>query len=67
MRCHDCDAVGVERVALAVCTECGAGLCSAHAHELTTEVQALTLGNPTVRTVRRLRCGACAYSPVRQP
>ncbi|HWV79266.1 MAG TPA: DUF2180 family protein [Isoptericola sp.] len=60
MQCYECGTTTrTARPALAVCDECGAATCADHTHESRTQVRSSTLGNPVVRTARRLRCSEC--------
>lgn len=48
-----------EQPATAVSAECGAAVCADHTHEVRTQIPSSTVGNPVVRTARRLRCTEC--------
>jgi hypothetical protein len=62
MNCFDCAALGHAAEAVAVCTECGAGACSGHAH---VTPRWLTRTVPISRTerievpARIIRCRVC--------
>ncbi len=60
MHCLECTTTDTRREAAAVCSACGAAACPTHTHELRTEVWSQSIGNPTVRVVRRLHCSECA-------
>lgn len=64
MQCYECGtSARTERSAVAVCRQCGAATCAEHVHEVTTQVAVSSVGNPVVRTVRRMRCGECVTLP----
>ena len=64
MQCYECGPdARTDRPPVAVCCHCGAATCADHAREVTSQVAISSVGNPAVRTVRRLRCGACAQHP----
>jgi hypothetical protein len=64
MPCDECGTTArTDRHAVAVCSRCGAATCADHVRELTDQVAASSVGNPVVRTVRRLRCSTCALHP----
>lgn len=62
MNCFDCDAYGLVTAAVAICADCGAGVCSDHAH---VTVRWLTRAAAINRTVavqppaRTVRCDVC--------
>lgn len=63
MQCYDCAAEQQISPAVAVCSTCGAGLCTTHAVPGHAEERlTATLGNPTTRRLpgRRLYCHTCA-------
>ena len=63
MNCYDCDQQGQTSPALAVCHDCGAGICTQHAseaeHHLTVNL-ALNMQGPVEPPQRRIRCLVCA-------
>ena len=61
MHCYECGPTHADGAApaTAVCSECGAATCADHTSEIRTEIPTSTMGNPVVRTGRRLRCSAC--------
>lgn len=60
MQCAACGTTPRDsRVATAVCSECGAATCAEHTHEVRIRIPASSVGNPVVRTARRLRCSEC--------
>jgi len=63
MNCYDCAQAGLTTPAVAVCHECGAGLCADHAiqgrHTLTV-VRATSTQTPVDPPQRRIWCQTCA-------
>lgn len=65
MHCFDCAEQNVERLAVGVCIDCGAGVCAEHAHavrhhatcRMTHGMAAVQL--PARTTARILRCPSC--------
>jgi hypothetical protein len=70
MNCFDCAALGDITAAAAVCTDCGAGVCPAHAH-LTPRwltramaINRVVAVEPPARTIRCTVCqAACDAAP----
>ncbi len=62
MNCFDCAALNTKTPAVAICHDCGAGLCTQHAsvseHHLTI-TRALNMQVPVEPPQRRIRCSAC--------
>ncbi len=65
MNCFDCSAIGDTKAAVAVCADCGAGVCAAHAH-VTPRWRTRTMAiNPVVAVeppARTIRCTVCQAS-----
>ena len=62
MNCFDCAALGESAHAVAVCQECGAALCSDHAHVAPRWLIYSAVINRTVAVeppARTIRCGMC--------
>lgn len=63
MNCYDCETQATTITAVAVCHDCGAGVCAHHAsvseHHLTV-TRALNMRIPTDPPQRRVRCLVCA-------
>jgi hypothetical protein len=62
MNCFDCAAYGLPTVAVAVCADCGAGVCSDHAHVTArwlTRTAAINRTVPVQPPARTLRCAVC--------
>lgn len=62
MNCFDCTATGGPTPAVAVCADCGAGVCLAHAHvsaRWATRVMALNRVVQIDPPARTIRCGLC--------
>ncbi len=64
MNCFDCTALGQPAAAVAICADCGAGVCSAHAHvtprwlTTTMALNRVTAVEPPARTIRCTVCQA---------
>ena len=64
MHCFDCAALGDATAAVAVCADCGAALCSAHAHVTprwltrTVAINRVVAIEPPARTIRCTVCQA---------
>ena len=62
MNCFDCAALGGHAAAVAICADCGAAVCPAHAHVTarwltrTTVINRVVVVEPPARTIR---CGVC--------
>jgi hypothetical protein len=67
MNCYDCATVGDHRDAVAVCVDCGAGLCVEHAvpvrHWLT-RTQTIMRVERVDPPARLIRCGSCYTAQV---
>lgn len=64
MTCYDCESDGTRSV-VAICSECGAAICSEHAVEGTLvqfAVTATSWRTPLEPPQRRIRCRACALA-----
>ena len=62
MKCFDCAAAADTADAVAVCTACGAGVCSDDAHVTPRWLTRTAVINRTVRVeppARSIRCGLC--------
>jgi hypothetical protein len=63
MNCYDCHQSGLTTPAIAICSDCGAGVCAQHAvqgrHTLTV-VHAIRAQTPVDPPQRRIRCRTCA-------
>lgn len=63
MNCYDCDRQGHVSPAVAICHDCGAGICARHATEAPhhlTRILVLSRQVPVEPPQRRLRCEVCA-------
>jgi hypothetical protein len=64
MNCFDCAAHGQPTEAVAICADCGAGVCSAHAHvtprwlTCTMPINRVVAIEPPARTIRCTVCQA---------
>lgn len=73
MNCFDCAAAGITTVAVAVCSNCGAGLCADHvqveAHWLTRTavINGSVVVEPTAREIRWPVCQAAHDAAVNSP
>ena len=62
MNCFDCAALNITGEAVAVCGECGAGICAAHAHVTPRWLTRTMVINRVVAIeppARSIRCGVC--------
>ena len=60
MNCYDCGNRGRLEAAVAMCVNCGAGMCSAHTQVEELSLDQQGLGNPAhVGSTRRLFCVSC--------
>ena len=62
MNCFDCAALGSAMTAVAVCADCGAGVCPDHAHVAIRRLTRTLAINRLVRVeppARSVRCGVC--------
>ena len=62
MKCFDCAALGQSAAAVAVCAECGAAVCSDHAHVTPCWLTFTGVINRTVTVEtpgRTIRCSVC--------
>jgi hypothetical protein len=63
MNCYDCAITGAVTAAIAVCHDCGAGVCTEHAtttrHHLT-RIVPLNRRVPIEPAARIIRCSTCA-------
>ena len=60
MQCYDCQIRGVDRQAVAACTNCGAGVCAECVRsDVGDHLLRQSPGNPSHHRTRNLRCGAC--------
>ncbi len=62
MNCFDCAALGDQASAVAICADCGAGVCSRHAHVTARWLTRTAVINRTVTIeppARAIRCGVC--------
>ncbi|GCD35267.1 DUF2180 family protein [Streptomyces chrestomyceticus] len=64
MQCFDCAELGRETAALAVCADCGAAACAAHAAAVPRTVHRTAgLGRSTAHSAgRRLLCTHCRHA-----
>ncbi|WP_341946798.1 DUF2180 family protein [Microbacterium sp. LWH11-1.2] len=62
MHCFSHSRNGEGVPAVAICTQCGVGVCVAHAHVATISSRdnVMSLGNPSERRHQRIRCLECA-------
>lgn len=63
MNCYDCHHDGRQTIAVAICHDCGAGVCGQHAAQGECTVTAVTATNwqaPVDPPQRRIRCHTCA-------
>ena len=63
MNCYDCNSLGLTSPALAVCHDCGAGVCAEHTMEAFHHLTRIFSVNLEVRVEppqRRIRCQTCA-------
>lgn len=59
MKCYECAQSNVDHEAVAVCSECGMGLCMDHAHRV--ELNVLPRSNQWVtRDAMHILCDGCA-------
>ena len=60
MQCYDCQIRGVDRQAVAACTNCGVGVCAECVRsDVGDHLLRQSPGNPSHHRTRNLRCGAC--------
>lgn len=62
MNCFDCAGLGITREAVAVCGDCGAGICADHAHVTPRWLTRTLVVNRVVAIeppARSIRCGVC--------
>ncbi|MEU9244405.1 DUF2180 family protein [Streptomyces sp. NPDC048385] len=61
MNCYDCEQLGQTTAATAVCSHCGAAVCSAHAHVTADVVYRYVGMGPSARPLpaRRITCTTC--------
>jgi hypothetical protein len=62
VNCFDCAALGRASDAVAICADCGAGMCPDHAHVTARWLTRAMAINRTVRAgppARTIRCGLC--------
>ena len=62
MRCFDCAALGSLSEAVGVCGDCGAAICTDHAHVAVRWLVRMAAINRPVRVeppARAIRCGVC--------
>ena len=67
MNCFDCKGLGVDNEAVAVCSDCGAGICVDHAHVARRWLTRSMVINRTVAvepSARSIYCGTCHASRV---
>jgi hypothetical protein len=73
MNCFDCAATGITTAAVAVCSNCGAGLCADHvqveAHRLTRTgvINSTVVVEPPAREIRCPVCQAAHDAAVNSP
>ncbi len=71
MNCFDCAALGHPAGAVAICADCGAAVCSAHAHVTprwltrTMVINRVVAVEPPARTIRCTVCQAARDAPPR--
>jgi hypothetical protein len=64
MNCFDCAALGDSAAAVAICSDCGAAVCAAHAHlsprwlTVTMAINRVVAVEPPARTIRCTVCQA---------
>ena len=62
MNCFDCAALGDHAEAVAICADCGAAVCSAHAHvtpRWLTRIMAINRVVAVEPSARTIRCNVC--------
>jgi hypothetical protein len=62
MNCYDCATAGIHREAVAVCHDCGAGVCIEHsvnARHWLTRTQLINRDERVEPAARVIRCGTC--------
>jgi hypothetical protein len=65
MNCYDCHQSGTRNPAIAVCHDCGSGVCADHAVETRythTVVTATSTRTPVDPPQRRIRCQTCVVA-----
>jgi hypothetical protein len=68
MNCLDCSIQNLSSPAVAICVNCGAGVCAQHAQTLDRPVShPASVGNWTSSQTRAIACAACATAVAVHP